>query len=270
MATILSVKRKIHKIHQGINRRFDVRISNNDKNIYRLKDLHKGERAFIIGSGHSLRVTDLDVLKSEITFACNKIYLAFEHTLWRPTYYSVSDKLVAENNKQIINTLCVNKIFVSSVYNYFSNSKDITWLMDLGQPNYHSSDKFKFSSDLLRGVYHGWTITYTMLQMAFYMGIKEVYLLGIDYYYDLPMSSKNDEKILVCEGEINHFHNNYRTRGEKWSFPELDKQYKAFSAADIFFKNSGRNIINTSEGTKLDLFPKYDLSSFIAKRECEL
>ena len=42
-----------------------------------LKDIHKGERAFIIGNGPSLKQTDLGKLKGEFTFGLNRIYLMF-------------------------------------------------------------------------------------------------------------------------------------------------------------------------------------------------
>lgn len=77
----------------------------NDINIKALKNKHKGQRCFIVGSGPSLKVDDLNKLKDEVTFACNKIYLAFNDTSWRPTYYSVYDVLVAENNKSEIDAL---------------------------------------------------------------------------------------------------------------------------------------------------------------------
>ena len=42
-----------------------------------LKDAHKGQRAFIIGNGPSLKQTDLTKLKNEFTFGMNRIYLMF-------------------------------------------------------------------------------------------------------------------------------------------------------------------------------------------------
>src|SRR5512146_2790644 len=42
-----------------------------------LKDTHKGQRAFIIGNGPSLKQTDLTKLKNEFTLALNRIYLMF-------------------------------------------------------------------------------------------------------------------------------------------------------------------------------------------------
>ncbi len=42
-----------------------------------LKDIHRGERCFIIGNGPSLKQTDLSRLKDEFTFGMNRFYLMF-------------------------------------------------------------------------------------------------------------------------------------------------------------------------------------------------
>ena len=52
----------------------------NDQRLTNLQNIHKGKRAFILGNGPSLSIADLNKLKNEITFASNKIYLAFEKT----------------------------------------------------------------------------------------------------------------------------------------------------------------------------------------------
>ena len=59
----------------------------------RFKNSHLGERCFIVGNGPSLKIEDLEKLyvNGEITFAFNMIYKIFDQTLWRPTYYGISD-----------------------------------------------------------------------------------------------------------------------------------------------------------------------------------
>ena len=94
-------------------------LSADDRKVIGLKDIHKGGRGFIIGTGPSLQIEDLDLLKNEVTFACNKIYLAFNQTEWRPTYYSVLDILVAEHNANIIDQLGLCRIFHEDVKPFF-------------------------------------------------------------------------------------------------------------------------------------------------------
>jgi hypothetical protein len=42
------------------------------KRLAEMKDIHKGKRAFIIGTGPSLRKTDPNKIKNEITFGLNR------------------------------------------------------------------------------------------------------------------------------------------------------------------------------------------------------
>ncbi|MEH7386551.1 hypothetical protein V7147_14250, partial [Bacillus sp. JJ1521] len=55
----------------------------------KIKNKHMGQRCFIIGTGPSLTIEDLEKLRNEMTFSMNSICLAFDETDWRPTYYGI-------------------------------------------------------------------------------------------------------------------------------------------------------------------------------------
>lgn len=235
--------------------------------ISRFRECHKHARGFIIGSGPSLKIEDLDRLKNEITFACNKIYLAFDQTDWRPTYYSVIDSMVARNNARVIDRQKLLKIFSNSIRSNFAGSRDIFWLKDLANPRVGDEIRIEFSDNLETGVYGGYSVIYTQMQMAYYMGLKEVYLLGVDFSFEVPAASGDKsplgETLLYGNGEKNHFHPDYRKQGEAWTLPKLDLQYKAFCRAREAFEADGRIIYNASRHTKLDVFPRIELESIL-------
>jgi hypothetical protein len=228
-----------------------------------LKDKHKGQRGFVIGNGPSLNLEDLSRLEGEVTFASNKIYLAFNEISWRPTYYTVLDVLVAENNQVKIQKLKFVKVFPMDVYPYFQESDGIIWVPALTNPvGADGNICFKFSTDLTEGVYGGWTVIYTQLQIAFYMGIREIYLLGVDYHFIVPEPTGEvcaQGLVLEHQGEQNHFHPEYRKIGEKWTIPRLDIQYEAFKCARESVTSNGGDIYNASRRTALDIFPIVDL-----------
>jgi len=233
----------------------------------KLKNIHLNRRAFIVGTGPSLGVRDLDKLKNEVTFGCNKIYLAFFETDWRPTYYSVIDRIVAENNKNEIEQLSLTKIFSSVTKPFFKKSKNVIWLNDLKSPTIQGERQFRFSTDVARGTYGGFTVIYTQLQLAYYMGVTEVYLMGVDF--DFTESKRTGEKtsageeILKSGGEINHFHQDYRPKGERWTIPNLGYQYKAFQIAKKAFEKDNRRIYNASRRTKLDVFQTVNFDNLL-------
>lgn len=227
--------------------------SNNDKKLTSLKNRHQGKRCFIIGNGPSLKIEDLDRLKGEITFAANKIFLAFDETEWRPTYYFVVDRVVAENNREQITELALDKYVTNFLRPLFP-----------GADFSHFEIRYGSRSDIRLGVDAGATVIASMIQFAYFMGCREIYLIGVDFDFKLSPSaaektSEGDE-ILVSTGETNHFHPDYRPVGERWTFPKLEEQRQFFLRQKQFMQAlEGTDIIfNASRHSKLDVFPRVD------------
>lgn len=263
-------KSACHKLIAGES----LSASQNKRKIRSYKNVHRGRRAFIIGMGPSLEISDLVKLKGEITFACNKIFLAFEQVEWRPTYYSVLDVLVAKNNASEISKLNLVKFFSASCRKYF-NEDEAIWLNDLASQNDKYGNRiYSFSEDLTSGVYGGFTVVYLQLQLAWYMGIKEIYLIGLDFNFDYGARQQSGEKcehgdVLVSRGEINHFHPDYRKKGETWTVPQLEKQSIAFRVAREFFEANGGKIYNASRRTKLDVFDRINFDDVLTLRQAK-
>ncbi|MGD2093290.1 MAG: DUF115 domain-containing protein, partial [Candidatus Aminicenantes bacterium] len=228
----------------------------NNNGLYALKDIHRGKRAFLIGNGPSLRMEDLEKLKDEITFASNRIFLAFDQVAWRPTYYTVADHIVAHNNLKIINALKLEKIFASSVWKHFKQQKDVIFV----NPPTPEGEK---SWDLVKGVRAGYSVINFDLKLAFWMGIREVYVIGVDFHFqDQSIRTGRFEKgnqVIISVGEQNHFHPDYRKAGETWTIPRLDRQREEFLKARHMYEAAGGKIYNASRRTKLDTWERVDL-----------
>jgi glycosyltransferase involved in cell wall biosynthesis len=234
----------------------------NTRSIARLRNRHEGRRAFIIGNGPSLRLEDLNRLKDEITFAANKIYLIYEQTNWRPTYYMVEDTLVAQQNQEKIEALTGStKLFPYRLTEWldipFSNAVYFPFFW----PDLKRNTP-RFSASANQMLYWGSTVVYSMLQMACHMGIREMYLIGVDFSFVEPATKDaHDEKMLVSEGEKNHFHPDYRKAGEKWYVPNLDVQEASFKVARKVIESLGGKVFNATRGGKLDVFERVDFDS---------
>jgi len=258
MKIMTSAMRRLGNLRKNLG----IPITGNDFRLAALRNTHRGRRAFVIGNGPSLSVDDLDRLRGEISFACNKIYLAYYSTSWRPTYYTVYDVLVARNNRDEINKVVQHKIFGAAVAKEFSGDRSITYVTNLSLPSTEEGVPLEFSENLLLGAYGGWTTIYTQLQLAYFMGIREVYLIGLDFHFDLAPSTNTKtelgEPVLRSSGEVNHFHPDYRAPGETWTLPELGLQRRAFQAARKAFEKSGGMLCNASRKTALDVLPLVD------------
>jgi hypothetical protein len=258
---------RVRRAHRRLNAH-GIACSPNDLRLRVLADRHAGQRAFIIGAGPSLRVEDLALLEGEVTFACNKIYLAFDQVSWRPTYYSVVDPFVAEHNRAEIERVQSTKLFTRMVAPMFPAARDVIWVRDLPHRRTPAGElEVLFSTNALEGAHGGWTVLYTQLQLAFYMGITEVYLLGLDFDWKLPAPepavARHGDVAFVSGGEVNHFHPDYRKPGEVWSTPKLDLQRRAFAAARAAFERHGRAVYNASRRTQLDVLTRRDLGDVL-------
>jgi 6-hydroxymethylpterin diphosphokinase MptE-like protein len=270
------IPRRVAEMPLQFFRRLGCPVTRSDREIVRLKRAHAGRRAFIIGNGPSLSVQDLDRLHNQITFASNKIYLAFSDTSWRPTYYFVTDLLVAQHNASVIGRLPLKKFMVEDVRPAFKYDDSIIWLHDLKR-NEVIADRSTgetigirshFSNDILIGVDPGWSVIYTQLQVAFYMGVSEVVLIGVDFSFSVPQrrvqtNAFGYEVVIESEGERNHFHPDYRKPGELWSLPQLECQKWSFEAARNHYESCGRRILNASRRTALDVFERADFDRLL-------
>lgn len=234
-------------------------LTKNERQLAAFKDIHKGRRCFIIGNGPSLKITDLEKLRQEITFAVNKIYLAFDQTNWRPTYYVVTDGLVAKQNYHEINELVGFPKLISSwaTEKWYTPFKDAIYFRYKGYETYPEPPCF--GENIIDKIYAGRTVVYACLQLACFMGIKEIFLLGIDFDFVEPSNMNNG--ILSSEGEANHFHPDYRKIGEKWYDPKIEYQKMAFQAANESIIQLGGRIYNATRGGKLEVFHRVDFDS---------
>ncbi|KPJ55852.1 hypothetical protein AMJ49_06215, partial [Parcubacteria bacterium DG_74_2] len=154
------------------------------------KDIHKGERCFIIGTGPSLNKTDLSLIKDEIIFGVNTLYKGLDKFNIGCNYYALSDPVVWKNYAE--NILNLNSVvFLSSgaAQRYLFKKKFLRKFRDkkpilIKTLSFEMWSSGSFSKDLSLGVYGGDTIIIDIcLQAAYYMGFKKVYLLGCDCDY---------------------------------------------------------------------------------------
>ncbi|MHC4911736.1 MAG: FkbM family methyltransferase, partial [Planctomycetota bacterium] len=223
---------------------------------------YSGRRAFIIGNGPSLNKMDLSFLKNEITFGVNSIFYNFGRMGFKPTFYVVEDKLVAEDRAEEINALTgMTKVFGTDLQYCLKDSEDVIWanvIYDFS--NYPGFPHF--SKDASECLWVGGTVSYLCMQLAYYMGLTEVYLVGFDHNYIIPADAKVEGTVITSiSSDPNHFHPDYFGKGQRWHDPRLDRMEKAYDRAKEVFEAGGRKIFNSTVGGKLDIFPRVDYES---------
>jgi hypothetical protein len=240
----------------------------NEKTISKFKDKHLNERCFIIGNGPSLNKLDLTKLKNEVTFGVNAIYLNYDKMQFHPTYYVVEDNLVAEDRKDEINSYKgpKQKFFGNFLRYCIEPGKDVAFLNLIRN---YSDKNYKpfFSNNAVRKVGVGGSVTYVCLQLAYYMGFKEVYMIGFDHNYVIPDSAKISNKnshsfdITSTEDDVNHFNKDYFGKGYRWHDPNVERMEQGFAKARDIFANGGRVVYNATEGGNLNVLNRVNYNS---------
>jgi hypothetical protein len=221
-----------------------------------MKDIHKGKRAFIIGNGPSLKLTDLSKLKNEITFGMNRVYLAFQDWGFTTTYLCVTNDLVIEQFVDDITGLPISKFIAWRSHRHFSSQLPVNQLPTFVYTSYTGP---RFTPDARRRVWEGATVTNLALQLAYHMGIETAILIGVDHNF----ASRGDaNKAIVSEGDDqNHFLPNYFGKGVKWQLPDLDTSEIGYTFAREAYRKAGRKVLDATVGGKLTVFPKVEYNS---------
>src|SRR5699024_2583318 len=90
-------------------------VINQDKrytNIKRLCNKYQGQRCFIVATGPSLTLSDLNKLKNEYTISMNSIVNILPKTDFRPNIYLCQDKAVYRRIKQNISLDVAEEVFL--------------------------------------------------------------------------------------------------------------------------------------------------------------
>ncbi|WP_228027963.1 6-hydroxymethylpterin diphosphokinase MptE-like protein [Costertonia aggregata] len=238
--------------------------------IKKLQNKFEGQRCFILGNGPSLNNMDLGLLKNEFSFAVNGIFYKTDEMGYKPSFYVVEDGAVMRDNKKRINEFKSDYNFFPSIYKKDIHNRENTYFFNMDRSFYEKRSPYfeipRFSVDCSQKIYCGQSVTIVNLQLAYFLGFSEVYLIGMDFNYEIPASLKIDGHVFEStEDDVNHFHPDYFGKGKKWHDPKLHNVLKSYKMAKLMFEIDGRHIYNATDGGKLDLFDRVDYNSLFSK-----
>lgn len=227
----------------------DLKYRGSKQRIVALKDKHQGERCFIIGNGPSLRNTDLSLLKDEVTFGMNRIYLLFDQVGFATSYYVSVNKLVIEQCAREIASLTCPKFISWHARDEIDFTADMMFLHSRGiGPTFYT--------DITRGIWEGATVTYVAMQIAYYLGFNKVILIGVDHSF--TTQGKPHTTIVSQGDDPNHFDSQYFGKGFRWQLPDLETSEIAYRIAKYQFESKDREIVDATVDGKLQVFRKAD------------
>jgi hypothetical protein len=214
-----------------------------------LHNRHTNERAVLVANGPSLNGMKLDFLRSECVIGMNKIFLGFRKFRFYPRYYiAVNRKVIEQSVEQIRGMNCVK--FISCRAAHLIPQSAMTYHIETQSP------PARFCHDIYRGIHEGWTVTYAAFQIAYYLGFKEIIVIGMDHRYDY--SGPPNEACRLDGPDPNHFSPDYFGNGQTWDNPDLAHSEESYRIARVEFEKDGRRIIDATLNGACSIFEKAD------------
>jgi len=224
----------------------------NLENILTFKNKHKGERCFIIANGPSLKDIDFSLLQNEYTIGMNRIYKNKKIMGFLPTYIVIYDVLIQLRQfAQEIQAVDTIKFLNWNGHKYFSNYNNSFF--------FRQSFRKEFTTDFPHKVHGGHSVTNVCLQLAYFLGFKEVILIGKDHYY--AQKGIPGQLIISSGDENNHFMKGYYKKGMLWRMPDYKGEELMYGLAKDAFERDGRKVLDATVNGKLKIFEKINYYS---------
>ena len=223
-----------------------------NERIAAFKNKYAGKRCFIVATGPSLKMEDLETLRKneEFCISMNSIFYAFDKTEWRPDVYAILDGMAMDKWKDILLNFNLKNIFLgdSCIHINYDELPENYYIYHTLAGRYVLQNP-KISEDFSIKTYNSGTITYICIQLAIFLGFKEIYLLGVDFNY--------------TPGANNHFQ---KEKNEYVMTASVIKDanecvLRGYQAAKQYVDSHGIKIYNATRGGQLEVFPRVDFDT---------
>lgn len=236
----------------------------------KFKNIHQGQRVFILCTGSSVKQMDLCKLQNEKVMAVSNFFLHKDLKIIKPDYYCVAPLIYNEKYTQRVvhdwleelekkvgdsqYIFCINEKKIIDKYHLFSN-KEVNYVY------FGKNSPYYDDVDLTNAILPVQSVPIMCIQIAMYMGFKEIYLVGTEhselrtkeysYFYDRKESifgdkdscvDKNSQIICTTDQSLTATYN-------LWS------QYKLMKS---IAETKSIKIYNATKGGMLDLFERVD------------
>lgn len=222
-----------------------------------LRGQYAGRRCFIVATGPSLTLEDLALLQNEITFSVNSIVLSLRKTSWQPTFYGIQDPPALRSLHRDLAEAGLNCVFAAS--RLVNNPRlrkllppeAIPFPLDLmGHLTPRRSLSTRFSQDCFLRVYDGYTVVYSMIQLAAYLGFTEIVLLGADCDFAGPAA-------YFSQGR-------YTTTAGTAVYQDMPRKLAcAYAEARRWCDANAIRLVNATRGGKLEALPRVPLEEIL-------
>lgn len=241
-----------------------------------LYNIHSGGRIFILCCGPSINDMDLTVLKNEYTMGVSCFYLHKDISIIQPQYYCCAQygygkkitKEVVRKHMEIMERTIGNAQYFFSAHE--RELIEANQLFEGKKVNYYYYKYWNFplelyeEVDLCSAIMPVFSVPVLGIQLAMYMGFKEIYLLGVDhdyiitnkysYFYDRKDSVFGDtDPTADADSNI--------TISFSESLDDMCNLWNNYRILKKIADKKGIKIYNATKGGILDVFERVDFQS---------
>lgn len=191
-----------------------------------VEGLLDGTRVWVVGNGPSRDMVDLSRLDNQYTMGTNSIIF---HE-WQPEWYVFHDVPFIEKHHEEINAIEKFKFLNWHKRDLLNGTCSVFFYPEEGD---EVPPTFRFPSDPANLILHANTTTYTMIQLAWHIGSREIVLIGVDEN-ETPEDGSN-----------------------------LMARYCAYMGCRKHADANGGRILNASPISELDMFEKVNFDDHV-------
>jgi hypothetical protein len=252
------------------------------------KNLHKGQRCFIVGNGPSLKDEDLSTLKEEVVFTVNKIAnlpqfneMKTNYHFWAdPAFFALSPdneedlelvKTFFAIRTEANNPICFLPSFAGDFIKNFNVKEKLNIRIYSAQLPFLDGENQEI--DFTKPTFGYQNVVQFAIAMAIYMGFSEIYLLGCDStglistiqaYLNEEVSefaynvSENEKKFLKKMAEN-------REHGIESDFLGWARILHLYGELYRYCSNRNVKLVNCSSKTIVDSIPRESLTDVLKR-----
>lgn len=237
--------------------------------ILQFKGKYEGKRCFIIGNGPSLTGNDLDLIKGELSFACNRIYNIFPQTTWRPDFWMCLDPECLIEEFENIKKMQGPVKFIGAIGKKYSIKKEDQLHKAVVYDSRFILDRRKHIKKSISTKCHEYfspssTVTCQEIEFAIYMGFKEIYLLGVDH--SCPITIDKNGKKVVDHSIKDHFEGG-GSADSSLHYIYVDAATQCYQVYRDYADIHNIHIYNATRGGKLEVFERVKLEDVKNKQQ---
>jgi FkbM family methyltransferase len=183
--------------------------------LLRFRNRHRGQACLLLCNGpslHQVEFSRIDRNRFKV-IGLNKIYLGLELVGTAPDYVVAVDKKVIEQSAEAYARLPAVK--------FLSNRAGTDLLVPNPALFYKNITQLprpcnRFSTGITQYVQEGWTVTHAALPVAYYMGFKSVFIVGMDHWFSQHVPGQENKASVIHGDDVDHFHPGYFGHGLAW------------------------------------------------------